>query len=295
MKTLLIVGLGDIARRALTRLRHDFDIVALVRPDSSADARSCEGIRVECGDLDRSETLAAFAGRATHVLHTAPPPVRGTEDPRTAALLHALGARGPLPERIVYISTSGVYGNCNGERVDESRSVNPQSDRARRRVDAERQLCEFGRTHGTRIVVLRAPGIYASDRLPLERLRARTPVLRDEDDVYTNHIHADDLAAMCIAALEHPAADGVYNATDDSEIRMSAWFDLLADRAGLPRPPRISRSEAAGVIAAPLLSFMSESRRLDNAKIKRELGIALQYPTVYDGVPETLVARDGRG
>lgn len=293
MKTLLIVGLGDVARRALPLLRPQFDIVVLVRPDSMADARRHEGLRIESGDLDRPETLAAFAGRATHLLHTVPPPVRGTDDPRTANLLAALGGRLPLPERIVYISTSGVYGNCGGERVDETRPVNPQSDRARRRVDAERRLFEFGRARGVRVVVLRTPGIYAADRLPLKRLHARTPVLREEDDVYTNHIHADDLAAMCATALAHPRADGVYNACDDSELRMSAWFDLLADRAGLARPPRIARADAAGVIAPALLSFMSESRRLRNDRIKRELGVVLRYPTVYDGVPAAIDPRAG--
>lgn len=291
MKTLLIVGLGDVARRALPLLQPQFDIVALVRPESVNEARRHQGIRIESGDLDRSDTLTAFAGRATHILHTAPPPVRGTDDPRTATLLAALADRPPLPERIVYISTSGVYGNCAGALVDEGRSVNPQSDRARRRVDAEQRLLAFGSTHGVRIVILRAPGIYAADRLPLKRLHNRTPVLRDEDDVYTNHIHADDLAAMCATALVHPRAEGIYNAADDSEIRMSAWFDLLADRSGLPRPPRIPLAEASGIIPAPLLSFMNESRRLRNDKIKRDLGFALRYPTVHDGVPMTVDLR----
>jgi len=287
MKTLLIVGLGDIARRALPALRRQFEVVALVRAENVA-AGCCERIRVESGDLDRPETLAGFAGRATHVLHTAPPPVRGTDDPRTAHLLAALDAHPSVPERIVYISTSGVYGNCGGAFVDETRPAHPQSDRARRRVDAEQRLFAFGRARGVRVVVLRTPGIYAADRLPLKRLHARTPVLRDEDDVYTNHIHADDLAALCATALVHPSAEGIYNAADDSEIRMSAWFDLLADRAGLARPPRIARAEADGIIAAPLLSFMSESRRLRNDKVKRELGFTLRYPTVYDGVPPAI-------
>lgn len=291
MDTLLIVGLGDVAQRALPLLRPRFDIVALVRPESIADARRHDGIRIESGDLDRPETLAAFAGRATCILHTAPPPLVGTADPRTASLLAALAARPPLPERIVYISTSGVYGNCGGALVAEHRPVQPQSDRARRRADAEQRLQAFGRVHGVRIVVLRAPGIYAAERLPLKRLRNRTPVLRDDDDVYTNHIHADDLAAMCATALVHPAADGIYNASDDGEIRMSAWFDLLADRSGLPRPPRIARAAADGAIPAPLLSFMSESRRLCNEKIKRELGVTLRYPTVHDGVPASIDPR----
>ena len=134
-------------------------------------------------------------------------------------------------------------------------------------------------------MILRAPGIYAADRLPLERLRVGTPVLRTEDDVYTNHIHAEDLAAIAVRALEDDAPGGTYNASDDSEIRMGDWLDLVAERAGLPQPPRIARSEAAGRIAPALLSFMGESRRLANARMKDELGVRLRYRTVFDGVP----------
>ncbi|RPI44492.1 MAG: NAD-dependent epimerase/dehydratase family protein, partial [Betaproteobacteria bacterium] len=246
------------------------------------------GVEIEPGDLDVPESLRAFAGRASHVLHSAPPPVGGTSDPRTHNLLTALAAHPRLPERIVYISTSGVYGDCGGDLVDEKRPVNPQSDRARRRVDAERQVLGFGHAHAVRTVILRAPGIYAADRLPLKRLRDRTPVLRAEDDVYTNHVHADDLAAMVAAALTHPGAQGVYNACDDSALTMGAWFDLVADRAGMPRPPRIAREEAAGIIPAPLLSFMSESRRLLNSRIKQHLGLRLRYPTVREGVPSAI-------
>jgi len=287
MKTLLVIGPGDVARRALPSLRTNFTISALVRA-ASHDTATRSWVSTLTGDLDRPETLSALAGRATHVLHTAPPPNAGSSDPRTRVLLDVLGSAAEPPERIVYISTSGVYGDCGGATVDESRPLAPRSDRARRRVDAETALLDFGRAHGTRIVILRAPGIYAPDRLPLRRLQSRTPVLRDEDDVYTNHVHAEDLAAMCEAALVHPDADGAYNACDDLPMPMGAWFDLLADRAGLRRPPRIGRPEASVAIPAPLLSFMSESRRLVNAKIKRELGFVLRHPTVHEGVPEVI-------
>jgi nucleoside-diphosphate-sugar epimerase len=195
-----------------------------------------------------------------------------------------------LPRRIVYLSTSGVYGDCGGERVDESRPVAPQSDRARRRADAEAVLGEWGAARGVAIVVLRVPGIYAADRLPLERLRKTTPVLRAEDDVYTNHIHADDLAAVCVRALERDAPAGTYNASDDTELRMGDWFDLVADRYGLVRPPRVARADAERLIPPALLSFMRESRRLVNRRLKDVLGLKLRYPTVFEGVPRGSVA-----
>lgn len=291
MNTLLIVGFGDIAHRALPLLAPRFSIIALVRSDLAQEP-SQQGLRIESGDLDDPTTLLRLGGQASHVLHLAPPPAMGTTDPRTRHLLAALAVQPPLPRRLVYISTSGVYGNCNGAWVDEQRPIDPQSDRARRRADAERQIAQFGRTHAVRTVVLRAPGIYAAERLPLRRLHQRTPVLRAEQDVYTNHIHADDLAAMAVAALTHPDAEGVYNACDDRALPMGEWFDLLADRACLPRPPRIDRAQAAERIPAALLSFMSESRRLVNERIKRHLGVRLRYPSVYEGLPREIEARD---
>ena len=263
MNVLLVVGYGDIARRAEPDLGRRFRVERLARRFGR--------------DLDRPETLALNAAHA--ILHCAPPPASGEADTRTANLLAALAKARILPGRIVYVSTSGVYGDRGGELVDESRPVAPRTSRALRRADAERQLTAWCAERGVALVVLRAPGIYAADRLPLERLRARRPVLRDEDDVYTNHIHADDLAAIAHRALEDDAPDGVYNASDDTGMRMGDWLDLVADTAGLPRPPRVARA-----MLAEANDFMSESRRLDNTRMKQVLGIKLRYPTVHEGL-----------
>jgi nucleoside-diphosphate-sugar epimerase len=289
MNTLLIAGFGDIAQRATPLLQPHFAIRALVRPESMAQVGERPGIALVAGDLDRPDTLAAIPG-ATHVLHCAPPPRTGSTDPRTATLLALLAARRPRPLRLVYIGTSGVYGDCGGAWVDESRAVNPQTERARRRVDAESRIRTFCRAHAVEHAILRAPGIYGPGRLPLARLRAGTPVLRASEDVYTSHIHADDLAASVVRALLATGANGVYNAADDSELCMGDWFDLVADRAGLPRPPRIARAHAEQRIPAPLRSFMSESRRLVNRRLKTELGVRLRYPTVFEGLPARIDA-----
>ncbi len=269
MRRLLIAGYGDIARRAAPLLASRFELRLVSRSNGM--------------DLDRPECLAPLEP-ADAVLHCAPPPQRGTEDTRTANLLAALETSRILPTRFVYISTSGVYGDCGGALVDELRAVNPQSARARRRVHAEAQLALWCTRHEVALVVLRAPGIYAVDRLPLERLRAHTPVLRDEDDVHTNHIHAEDLAQICARALQDEAPPGSYNASDDTQLKMGAWFDLVADWAGLPRPPRIARREMAARITQEQLSFMEESRRLDNSLLKRKLGVRLRYPTIREGL-----------
>jgi len=287
MEKLLIVGCGDVARRALPELRRRYEVSALVRARDPSLASA--GVDLVVGDLDRADTLAALAGGARRVVHLAPPAGSGTRDLRTGTLLAALETAaqrgGMLPQRFVYLSTSGVYGDCGGAGVDETRTPFPQTERSARRLDAERAALAWGERLGVEIVTLRVPGIYAADRLPLERLRLGVPALRGEDDVYTNHIHADDLAAAIVAALERDSARGVYNVSDDSEIRMGDWFDLVADRSGLPRPPRIARAQAAALIPAAQLSFMSESRRLVNRRMKEELGVRLRYPTVADGVP----------
>jgi nucleoside-diphosphate-sugar epimerase len=268
MKRLLVVGFGDVAHRALPLLARRFEILRAARSNGF--------------DLDRPETLALE--RADALLHLAPPPGEGDQDSRTANLLSALEARRILPARIVYVSTSGVYGDCGGALVDEARPVAPQTARARRRADAEQRLALWCSRHAISLVVLRVPGIYAADRLPLERLRAGTPALRAEDDVYTNHIHADDLAEIAARALDDDAPPGFYNASDDSEIRMADWLDLVAVRHALPKPPRLPRAQVKARLPAELYSFMSESRRLDNSRLKRDLGIRLRYPTVYEGL-----------
>jgi nucleoside-diphosphate-sugar epimerase len=286
----LIVGCGDVGVRVAALLAPRVRVLALTSTPERAPVLRDRGITPLAGDLDAPATLKRLAGLGTRLVHLAPPPppaqLGDGRDPRTRALLRALRLRSP-PLSLVYASTSGVYGDCRGARVPESRAVNPGTTRARRRVDAERLVRHFGRAAGVRGSILRIPGIYAPDRAggtPQERLRKGTPVLRAEDDVFTNHIHADDLARAVMAALWRGRPQRAYNASDDSELRMGDYFDLAADRYGLPRPPRVSRAEAMRQLPPMLLSFMAESRRLDNTRLKEELGLRLRYPTVREGL-----------
>lgn len=284
MKRILIVGSGDVACRALPWLTRRFRVLALVRQQEAAVELRALGAVPLVADLDDRRSLHRLAGIADAVLHFAPPPQSGAGDPRMARLLAALASRGSLPQGLVYISTTGVYGDCAGARVDETRPSNAQTARGRRRVDAERRLRSFGRRNRVRVALLRAPGIYAADRLPLERLRRGDPVLAADDDVHTNHIHADDLARIACLALFRALPGRAYNASDDSTMRMGDYFDAVADRFDLPRPPRVARAQIAEKLSPLTLSFMSESRRLDNRRLKRELRLHLRYPTVSDGL-----------
>lgn len=284
MERLLIIGCGDIARRALPWLVKRYRVYAAVRSDRQRNELRALGVTPILADLDRPCTLKRLAGIGSLVLHFAPPPDHGIRDARTRALAAKLPMAKILPRRLIYISTSGVYGNCDGSRVCEERRTRPQTQRARRRADAEEVQRRFGRRTGTAVSILRVPGIYAADRLPLARLERGDPLLRADEDVYTNHIHAEDLAAIVLRALVRGRPGRIYNAVDDSEQKMGEYFDLIADTVGLPRAPRVSRAEAQDRLTPSMLSFMGESRRLDNARIKRELGVRLRYPCIAAGL-----------
>ena len=285
----LIVGCGDVGLRVARSLPPRVRVLALTStPGRIAQLRGA-GIVPLQGNLDVPRSLGRLAGLAHRVVHLAPPPAQSQDawwrDARTQALLRVLRLRA-LPHTLVYASTSGVYGDCAGARVSEVRAVAPGTPRAQRRVDAERQLRAFGRG-GVRASVLRIPGIYAADRAggtPRERLLRGTPVLVPQDDVYTNHIHAEDLARALLAALWRGRPQRAYNASDDSELKMGDYFDLAADLYGLPRPPRVPRATAQEQLPLVLLSFMGESRRLDNTRLKEELRVRLRHPTVQTGL-----------
>jgi nucleoside-diphosphate-sugar epimerase len=298
MKRILIAGCGDVARRIIPKLAPRYRVYALIRnPSYAANLRQLGAIPVT-GDLDNRVSLSRLAGLADAVLHFAPPanpsqppnPPQppffkvgrgGILDRRTQNLLSVL-SQATLPERLVYISTSGVYGDCGGERVDETRAVHPASSRGKLRVAAEQQIRDWAKRNGVNASILRVPGIYAEDRLPLARLQAGAPAIVASEDSYSNHIHADDLAQIVLAALWRGKPGRVYHATDDDEMKMGDYFDAVARAFDLPRSPRMTRVEVQRAVSPVMWSFMNESRRLSNERMKRELKVELICPTVED-------------
>ena len=273
---ILILGCGDVGMRLLPLLRARYRIFAVTTQTERIAALRAAGAIPIMANLDQPDTLARLCRLAPTILHLVPPQSAGLTDQRTRNLTAIL----PDHATLVYVSTTGVYGDCGGAIVDETRTVNPQNARAKRRVDAEQCLRAWARRSGGRLGIFRVPGIYAADRLPLERLKKGTPALLPEEDVYTNHIHADDLARILAMAMYRIAPCRVYHAVDDSVLKMGEYFDVVADAFGLARPPRLSREELKAVVSPMLWSFMSESRRLTNGRIKAELGICLGYPVV---------------
>ena len=293
----LIIGCGDVGQRSAKQLVGRTRVLALSSSPEKAAGLRAQGITPIQGNLDDSSSLQRLSGWATRVLHLAPPPSdrvgQWSTDTRTLNLVRALQKRS-LPQALVYGSTSGVYGDCQGAWVSESRPVQPSTPRAIRRVDAENTIRFLGRT-GVRSSILRIPGIYAPDRpngTPRERLIKGTPVLLNEDDVYTNHIHSDDLARACVAALWRGKSQRVFHVSDDSQMKMGDYFDMAADLMGLNRPPRVPRSQAQETLPPMLLSFMGESRRLTNVRLKKELRLSLHYPTIAQGLQALIPKRD---
>lgn len=283
----LIVGCGDVGLRVLQQQRH-VRFLALTSDPQRVSALRAAGATPLLGNLDKPHTLQRLAGLATRVLHLAPPPLQGSKDPRTLALCRVLSKRTAV-QSVVYASTSGVYGDCAGDWVHEHRSVNPTTPRAQRRVDAEQRVRWMARLrhNAVRVSVLRVPGIYASDReggTPRERLLRGTPVLLAQDDVFTNHIHANDLARACQRALWRGKTQRCYNISDDSQLKMGDYYDAAAQLYGLEKPRRVSRPQAQSELPPMQWSFMGESRRLVNQRMKQELGLRLQHADVLTGL-----------
>ena len=302
---LLLAGCGDVAARIAAQVGTRYRLLALLRhePDSVAwQTWRSLGATPIAADLDQPRSLKRLRGLATHVIYLAPPadskPTEFYTDARLNGFLAALQSGGSLPRRLVYIGTSGVYGDCQGALVRESRPCQPKTARGQRRAAAEATLRRWARTRigAARTTdlanparktanagsILRVPGIYAGDRLPVERLRAGTPALRTEEDTWTNHIHADDLARISWLSLSRSRSLRAYNASDSSTLKMGDWFDAVADAYGLPKPERLARNDLKERVSPMLYSFMSESRRLDNQRLRKELRIQLRYPTVHD-------------
>lgn len=294
---LLIVGCGDVGLRAAALLRDRCRLRALSSSPQRFELLRQQGLTPIAGNLDQRASLRRLRALAPWVLHLAPPPTQGERDPRTARLLPALGAG---LSRLVYASTTGVYGDAGGARFDETRPVHPTTPRATRRVDAEQRVRAQGRPGRHRLsaptcALLRIPGIYALDREggdPRERVRRGSPVLCEAEDVYTNHIHADDLARAVVAALWRGRPQRVYHVNDATELKMGDYFDRVADLCDLPRPPRLDRAGIAATVGPMTLSFMSESRRLIAERLRRELRLSLLYPTLEAGLGGNPVRSD---
>jgi nucleoside-diphosphate-sugar epimerase len=288
---LLILGCGDIGMRLLPLVCDRYRVFAVTRQAERFAQLRAAGATPIAADLDDPASLAGLASLARTVVHLAPPQSEGVHDRRTRNLAALLPARA----QVIYLSTTGVYGDCGGVRVDETRSPNPQNARAKRRVDAEQVLRAWAVRRNGRLSILRVPGIYAAQRLPLERLRQGVPALATDDDVYTNHIHADDLARIVLQALARGLPNRVYHAVDDTEMKMGEYFDAVAQAFHLPPAPRLPRAQLQEAVSPMLWSFMSESRRLSNARIKAELGFRLRYPQVQDLLLELTAGGPGSG
>lgn len=282
MNRVWIMGCGDIGRR-VARLYQSQGLQATgwVRGQESLTLGKQQGIEMRLGDLDQGCFFPRNAFEGTEIFWLMPPPNQGLIDSRLRRFLLAVQK---APKRIVLISTTGVYGDCEGRWIDESEPLKPKVDRAKRRLDAELALQEWGKTYQGDWVVLRVPGIYSAERLPLERLQRAEPVLLEAEAPWTNRVHADDLARICVQAMQVAAKYSIYNACDGHPSTMTDYFNQIADFAQLARPPQVSLAEASRAVSAGMLTYLQESRRIRNDKLLQELNLQLLYPSLLEGL-----------
>ncbi|SFM45847.1 Nucleoside-diphosphate-sugar epimerase [Ectothiorhodospira mobilis] len=294
MTPVVIMGCGYVGERlARTLQAGGRRVLAVVRSAHRAEALRTRGIETLQADLDTGEGLDSIPLMGALVLHSVPPPSHGDRDPRTQGL--AAACRRNPPERIVYLSTTGVYGDREGASVDDLTPPAPATDRARRRLDAEGQLRALEGETGVPVVVLRVPGIYGPGRLPLHAIRAKQPLIRPEEAGPGNRIHVDDLVALCAAALDHGPGGETYNVGDGDHRSMTAYFQAVADAAGLPHPPCMGMAEAEGHLSPMMLSFLRESRSVRSARVLTDLGVQLRYPRMEAGIRASLEEEAGGG
>lgn len=281
----VIAGCGDIGVR-VARLERagGLPVRGIARSEPSIrKMRECGVVPVTV-DLDSPASLHQLTMKGSLVYYFAPPPGAGITDPRMENFVSILGPSN-LPLRVILISTTGVYGDCAGAWVTEDRPPHPQADRARRRLAAETSLRRWSEKNRVPIVIMRVPGIYGRGLLPEKRLRAGEPVLREDESPFSNRIHADDLAQACFIAGHHDNPGIVYNVSDGHPTTMTDFFNRVADLLGIPRPPAITREEARRQMGDGMLSYLAESKRIDNRRLREDLGVKLMYPDLAAGLP----------
>jgi nucleoside-diphosphate-sugar epimerase len=277
-------GCGYVGRQvACHEIADGGDVCALVRTADSAAQLAKLGISSRQVDFDQDVPVPALQLTDQVLYWFAPPPPHGDQDLRLSRVLVAIEP-GALPRRIVLVSTTGVYGDCRGEWVNETRPLNPQTTRGQRRVHAEQLARSFGERHNVPVVALRVPGIYGPGKLPLRRLHSGAPVLAPEFSPWSNRIHAHDLVTACLAAARKVDPAPVYTVSDGHPTTMADFFFQVADAHGLPRPPTLTRDAAERQLSTEMRSYLAESKRIDNTLMKEDLGVVPDYPNLASGL-----------
>jgi nucleoside-diphosphate-sugar epimerase len=287
-----IIGCGYVGKKLIHKLiskqlTRTEAIRAIVSSEQSRQSLAQQGIEAAAVDLDQKPLNwpASFSLHNSLLFYFAPPPSQGTEDTRTENFLHYLSQTAIINiKKVVLISTTGVYGNCQGDWIDETQALNPSADRAKRRVHSEQQFQGFCQAHGIPLVILRVAGIYGPDKLPLQRIKAQAPIVRKEDSPFTNRIHVHDLTDICIKAALTSNIEGIFNCADGHPSTMYDYFVKVAEVHNLPKPPAISLHEAQSRLSAGMLSYMEESRRIRNDKLLSTFNIELTYPDLNSGL-----------
>ena len=276
-----IIGCGYTGKRLATQLQaRDLSVYGYVSSDTSR--AECEKLDITCDIIELDGALPEIDLDGQNIIYLAPPPRSGQADTRMTNFLQAIDKH--VPQRFVLISTTGVYGDCKGDWIDESTPLNPTADRAKRRADAEQQVQAYCQKNSIPLVILRVAGIYGPGKIPVARIKSGAPIVNQQDSPFTNRIHSVDLVNICETALLDSNITGTYNVTDGHPGTMYEYFNGVAKALDLPAPPAISLAEAQDQLSEGMLSYMAESRRIDNSKLLRDFDLELKYPKLQDGL-----------
>ncbi|MBL1433535.1 MAG: SDR family oxidoreductase [Gammaproteobacteria bacterium] len=293
--TRIIIGCGYVGQYlAHAEMAADHSVNGFATHADKAQQLSQQGI--DCGVLNLDDANTVAPNLKQRVVHYhVPPPSSGRVDLRVSTFINLIDKQ-PLPKRIVLISTTGVYGhvpsgyNTDGRWVTEAFPTNPQSDRARCRLSAEQQFSTWCQHNHVELVVLRVPGIYGPGRTPEARLSK--PVVCKEEAPFSNRIHVHDLVNACARAASIESPLPLYNVSDGQPSTMTEYFNAVADHAHLPRPKSISLEQAKSELSPAMLSYLSESRRIDNTLMREHLGVRLRFPDLASGLADCFKQQD---
>jgi len=283
---LLIAGCGDVGSKvAKIAVQQGMAVTAFAR--SGDRAAALQGITLLTGSLDDQDHPPLLPTKGVEVIYLIPPPGGGIRDSRVSTFLQNI-KEGDEPSKIVYLSTTSVYGDCGDRLIDETWPVNPANHTARRRCDAEEQFRAWCAVRHIPLIILRVSGIYGPGRLPLQRIQNREPLLDATISGYTNRIHSEDLAEICLKALERGDDGDIFNVSDNEISKMNDYFNLITDMLGVERLPQVGLDEARRVMSPLMFGYMTESRRIDSSRMFSKLGVKLKYPTLLEGLKASL-------
>lgn len=293
MTTTLIIGCGYVGEKValqLMQLESNHNVYATVGSSSKAATLTIQGIKTQAINFDAEDITALTIPREPYrLLYLVPPSREGEKDTRLQRVLNILQTRPPV--HFVYMGTSGVYGDCQGDWVNESRIPNPTSEPSKRRLHAEKIVDRWSATQQCSRTLLRVSAIYGPERLPIKRIREGRPAVNADESAWSNRVHIEDLTTICIKALAREGLNEIFNVSDGHPTTSEEFISTIARALGMPLPSSISLKQALCEATPAQRIYLTESRRLDNRLLLQKLDLRLRFPTIDSAIESFSTAK----